>query len=249
MGETRTGSGESRPRTIHRDPETGQFRSHDDEPIDVNYSDHEFLDFRIAVDVDEAPDGSVDLLEYQIESDVLDLENDELGMVTFLNASMTVTPGRFGEFGGDVTRGSLGVTAEIGANLSGNEYLGHAEIDAGIQEISGASNSSEYRLNASDDPGLWAALNASAVSGFKDTDADGNFSGQGMADNDRIRRVFDEETSGGPYIDSTDDVNIGLRLDRKGSQSAFRIVVYGQMALLVFEYEHRRQEFAPYDPA
>jgi len=233
---------------MHRDPETGQFMSHDDEPVDINYSDHEFLNFAIELDVDEAPSTDIDLLEYQIESDVLDLENDELGMITALSAVMTVRPGRFGEFGGDVTRGSLGVIAEIGANLSGNEYLAHAELDQGVQEVSGADNTEAGRLNASDDPGIWAALTAAAVSGYKDTDPDGNFSGQGNTDNDRMRRVFSEETSGGPYIDSTDDVNVGFRLNRRGTQSPFVVVIYGKMSLLVFEYEHRRQEFAPYDP-
>jgi len=233
---------------MHRDPETGQFRSHDDEPIDVNYSDHEFLDFRIEVRATEGGENANRGLEYQIESDVLDLENDELAMLTWLNSSMTVVPEGFPEQGGEVTKGSANVQTEIGANLSGNEYLAQASSDQGIQEIDGESGINTFRVQAQDDPGLWAHLNAAAVSGYKDADADGVYAGQGMTDNDRIRRVFDEETSGGPYIDSTDDVNVGIFIDKDSFETGLRVVTYGQMAFLVFEYENRRAEFAPYDP-
>jgi hypothetical protein len=63
-----------------------------------------------------------------------------------------------------------------------------------------------------------------------------------------MRRVFQEETSGGPYIDATDDVSIGIFVRKKDVEGAVRTLVFGQMAFLIFEYENRRAEFAPYDP-
>jgi hypothetical protein len=233
---------------VHRDPETGQFLAHDDEPVDLNYSDHEFitafLDIRTAEGSGDADRG----VEYQVESDVLDLENDELGMLSWMNSSMSVSPEGFPEQGGEVTKGSLRATAEIGANLSGNEYLSQADVNAGIQPIDEEAGLSGRRLQARDDPGIWTHLNACCVSGYKDADADGVYSGQGMTDNDRMRRVFSEETMGGPYIDATDDVNIGLYTEKEEFETNCRIMIYTQMSFVVFEYENRRAEFAPYDP-
>jgi len=232
---------------MHRDPQTGQFVSHDDEPVDLNYSDHEFVNFRLYNSFGQNESANRGI-EFQIETDVLDLENDELGMLTWLSATLTVDIPRFPELGGDVTRGAANVNVEIGANLSGNELLAQADTPSGIEQTDNEPNVDTFADIAHDDPGLWAHLNASAQSGFKDTDPDGSFSGNSVPDNDRVRRVFSEETSGGPYIDSTDDINVGIYMNKLGVEGDVRTFVYGQMAFLVFEYEHRRQEFAPYDP-
>jgi hypothetical protein len=230
----------------HRDPETGQFLAHgDDEAIDLNYADHEFLNFRIAT-LTEGSDGGDFGTEYQIESDVLDLENDELAMLTWVNASLSVSFNEFPQVA--TTRGGAYVNVEIGANLSGNEYLSQASVNSGINETDAETPVNSYALQASDEPGLWAALNAGAQSAFKESDADGNFSGGADAGHDRMRRVYSEETSGGPYIDATDDVNIGIYVNKFGTETPIQTVVYGEMAFVVMEYENRRAEFAPYDP-
>jgi hypothetical protein len=233
---------------VYRDPETGQFVAvDDDEPVELNYSDFEILNFRINVDFGgdaDADNGT----EYQVESDVLDLENDELAMLSWINASLSVIPRGFPESAGDVTRGAAQANVEIGANLAGSEYLAQASQNRGVEVVDDEPVVNSFALQANDEQGIWAHLNAAAVSGYKDSDADGTFSGQGMADNDRMRRVYNEETSGGPYIDATDDVSIGIFVRKSDFAGVLRTLVYGQMALLVFEYENRRAEFAPYDP-
>jgi hypothetical protein len=233
---------------LYRDPETGQFLAvDDDQPVELNYSDHEFLNLRIVAsntDEQDANNGT----EYQVESDVLDLENDELAMLSWLNASLSLVFEGFDEDVGAVTRGGAFANVEIGANLSSEEFLSQAETNAGVEETDSEQNVSSFALRATDEPGLWAHLNATASSGYKDSDADGTFSGNSSVDNDRMRRVFREETAGGPYIDATDDVNIGLYVDKQDATSNFRSVIYAQMAFVIFEYENRRAEFAPYDP-
>jgi hypothetical protein len=236
---------------VHRDPETGQFLAHaDDEPVELTYADHEFLNFRIATITGTGSGTANETVstEYAIEDDVLDLENDELAMLSWMNASLSAFHRQFPESSGDVTRGGGIVNVEIGANLSGSEYLSQSPQNTGVQIIENDSESIQLSLDADDDPGLWGALNVTVQSGFKDTDADGTFSGNAVSDNDRLRRVFSEETSGGPYIDSTDDVSVGIYVDKEGDITDLRSTVYGQMAFLVFEYENRRAEFAPYDP-
>jgi len=233
---------------VHRDPETGQFVTvDDDEPLDLNYSDFEILNFRINADFGGPEDGELGT-EYQVESDVLDLENDELAMLSWLNTSLSVIPVGFPESAGDVTKGAAQANVEIGANLAGSEYQAQASQNSGVEVIDAESAVNSFALQANDEQGLWAHLNAAAVSGYKDSDADGTFSGQGMADNDRMRRVYDEETSGGPYIDATDDISVGIFVRKDDFEGLLRTLAYGQMAFLVFEYENRRAEFAPYDP-
>lgn len=235
---------------MHRDPETGQFMSHDDEPVDLNYSDHEILNFRVASIFGTStgtPQENIGV-EIAVEDDVLDLENDELAMLTWIDSSMSLGFEQFGEFGGEVTRGGAIANAEIGANLADSEYLSQAETSSGMQIVDDDDEANIYGLRADDEPGLWTHLNATASSGFKDADADGNYSGNSTVDNDRMRRVYAEETGGGPYIDAQDDVTIGLYVDKIGTVADLRVTVYGQMSFLIFEYENRRAEFAPYDP-
>lgn len=219
-----------------------------DEPMDVNYSDYEIVNFFISTSFGGGSDANIGV-EYQMETDVLDLENDELAMLSWLNARVAATPKAFPESGGEVTRGGATVVAEIGANLAGNEYLSQSESNTGFSITDDGGNvASTQRLLAEDDPGLWAALTAGGMSGFKDSDPDGTYSGGGALDNDRIRRVYGEETDGGPYIDSTDDVSVGVFCEKDGFEGQIRSNLYGQMAFLIFEYENRRAEFAPYDP-
>ena len=230
---------------MHRDPETGRFVEHNDEPAELNYSDFEILNYRIATvhatDIEDAARGT----EYQIESDVLDLENDELAMLSWLDCSVSVFTETAQE--PDTTGGGAHVNVEVGANLAGNEYLSQASVNRGITVTDDESGVDSYALQANDEPGYWAALNVSIQQPFKTSD-DTGYSGGGATDNDRQRRMFAEETGGGPYIDSTDDVTVGIYVDKADAQARLRTVTFGQMAFLIYEYENRRQEFAPYDP-
>jgi len=231
---------------VHRDPETGQFLSHDDEPLELTYSDHEYANFRLAVLNTGGDDVEIGT-EYQLESDVLDLENDELAMLTWLNCSMAVYCSNFVE--DNATRGGASVTAEVGANLADSEFLNLASVNDGIQIVDNEADATPYGLRATDEAGLWAHLNCAIQQPFQDTDAaDQAYSGGGTTMNDRIRRVYSEETGSGPYIDSTDDINISLFVDKSNADGQVRSIIYGQMAFLIHEYENRRAEFAPYDP-
>ena len=216
-----------------------------DEPTDVNYGDFEFVNFRIGLQ-SEAPPDSTREEEYQIDTDVLDLENDELAMLTFLETSMSSHFGTTDE--NQEAGGGASVNVEIGANLAGSEFLGQGE-DRGMSRIDTSSAINAFDLSAADEPGLWAVLNTAVTSHFEKSTADGTYGGQGNGDNDRMRRVYTEETMGGPYIDSTDDISVNVLIERRDSNSPLRAFIYGQMAFLIYEYENRRQEFAPYDPA
>lgn len=231
---------------VHRDPETGQFLSHDDDPVELTYTDHEFVNFRLGL-VNGAGDDSNLGTEYQIESDVLDLENDELAMLTWLNTSMAVYTSNFVE--DNATRGGVSITSEIGANLADSEFLNLAQTNSGIQTVDDEGNVNAFAQKATDEPGLWAHLNCSLQQPFQDTDAaDQAYSGGASIVNDRMRRVYGEETGEGPYIDATDDINISVFIDKTNADGRVRTFIYGQMAFVVHEYEHRRAEFAPYDP-
>jgi len=232
---------------VHRDPETGRFLSHDDdEPVELTYADHEFANFRVGYQNQSGgPDGSP-RTEFFLENDVLDLENDELGMLAWLSASLCVG---FADFAEDnATKGGAHVGAEIGANLAGSEYLYDKDSpDYGVQVTSNTGSVNFSDLKASDEPGLWAILNAGASSPFDQATSDSD-TGNGEYNIDRMRRVYYEETGGGPYIDSTDDISIGITEDRSETQAEIDVELTGQMAFVVFEYENRRAEFAPYDP-
>jgi len=229
----------------HRDPQTGQFMAHDDEPIELTYSDHEFVNFRVEIR-DTAGPNSTRGTEYQIESDVLDLENDELAMLSWLNASLVNHVTNFTD--GGTTRGSAAVTAEIGANMADSEFLSLAD-NGGVAVTDEEPDVAEFSLKANDEPGLWAILNTAVNSGYKDSDEAGDpYSGGSSLTQDRIRRVYYDETVGGPYIDATDDVTVAIWVDKTNTEATIRPVVAGQMAFVVMEYENRRAEFAPYDP-
>lgn len=243
---------------VYRDPETGEFRSHDDdEPLDLTYADHEFLNFQLSTRVSPPDDdygntsggeGSPEsAIEYKVDDSILGLENDELGMLAWLDTSLAGAVTNFNT--ADATKGTAQVSAEIGANLSGQEYLGRGGAD-GIREVDKpfSNYTSRLKANAHDDPGLWSMLNVAVQSGYKDDDSSGDYSGNGAPDSDRQRRVLYEETSGGPYIDSTDDISIQIHPVFHDAEVDLQLELTGQMAFVVFEYENRRAEFAPYDP-
>jgi len=231
---------------VHRDPETGQFMSHDDTPLDLNYTDHEFINFYLTLADNGGPSSEVGT-EFKIEDDVLGLENDELGMLSWMTATMSVGFTEFEEV--NETRGGAQVSAEIGANLADEEFLGLAESDEGVNVMDQPTQIATGALQANDEPGLWAALTAGAQSPFKAEDVDGDdFSGGGDFNTTRQTRHYYDETGEGPYIDSTDDINVGILTEKDRAESELRVQLLGQMSFLVYEYENRRAEFAPYDP-
>jgi hypothetical protein len=228
---------------VHRDPETGQFLAHgDDEPVELTYADHEFVNYRIDYR-DNDTDGDRDIAEFQVEDDVLDLENDELGMLSWLTAVMVVTtefetPGE--------QAGEVGGTVIVGSNLSGTEYLNEPAVPGtGVEEIRSTEGTAEFST-ANDEPGVWAVLTAAADPQFED--AAQGAAGGGSSGHDRLRRVYYEETRGGPYIDATDDISIGISTQTSRTEEQVLVRTFGQMSFVVFEYENRRAEFAPYDP-
>jgi len=223
----------------HRDPETGQFLSHDDEPLDLTYSDHEFVNFRLLVS-SSGDDNAVDFTEYKVEDDVLGLDNDELGMLSYLAADVGVTCTSY-DVGG-TTRGGANANVEIGSNLAGSEYLGESNTDRGMEQTRDDADVLAV-TRANDEAGLWSILSAGIDTAFKD---DGTaIGGGGDFGEDRQRRVFGEETQGGPYIDSTDDITVGVRLSRGDTNARINVNVVCQMAFVVFEYDNRRAQFAP----
>jgi len=228
---------------VHRDPETGQFLAHDDDdqPVELTYADHEYVNFE-AFALHIGSGGTTTFAEYKIEDDVLDLENDELGMLAWMTARLTATADFDPD---DDDAGSAVVTSTIGSNLAGTEYLNDPTEVGGV-EIRNTTNGIGASGEANDEPGTWAILNATVNPAFLvgGTDA----SGGGTNGDDRLTRKFYHETVGGPYIDSTDDLTVGTSIFKLRTEDNIRVTVYGQMAFVVFEYENRRAEFAPYDP-
>jgi len=227
---------------VHRDPETGQFLPHEDadEPLDLTYADHEFLNFRlVGTDTDSADD--LDYAEFHIEDDVLDLENDELGMLSWMTGRLAVTAD-FNPNNEDA--GRVTAEAEIGSNLAGSEYLS-GKLRGGVQVVDETNGFSPAGA-ANDEPGLWAHLTATANPAFF-AGAESS-SGGGTNGDDRLVREFYSETAEGPYIDATDDVTAKLTVNKQRSDDNVFVICVGQMSFVVFEYENRRAEFAPYDP-
>jgi hypothetical protein len=228
---------------VHRDPETGQFMTHDDEEIDLVYTDHEFLNFNVIV-VENGDPGTRRTVELQVENDVLDLENDELGELGWMTARLTA----IGEFqddsAGAAEAGDTVVQATVGSNLSGTEYLHTTDSRSGVEE----QRSDDGILgvgSANDDPGIWAQLSCTAAS---QTFAPDQSAAGGLNGDDRLVRRFHQETMGGPYIDASDDVSVGVSVNKERNEEDIQVNVQGQMAFIVYEYEHRRAEFAPYGP-
>jgi len=227
---------------VHRDPETGQFLAHDDdEPVELTYADHEFVNARLFANHSGSTNNE-QTVEYQVESDVLDLENDELAMLSWMTAGIA-TFFRFTDDAGDEA-GSGVAEAQIGANLSGQEYI---FVDGGrgvnITEVTDNVNG---QASADDEAGVWGSLVAKTKPSFVDDSTDA--AGGGAPGHDRLTRHFYDETVGGPYIDSTDDITASIELSKLRSAEELTATMHMQMAFVVFEYENRRAEFAPYDP-
>jgi len=232
---------------MHRDPRTGQFVSHDDdEPLELTYADHEFVNFYLTFQDEGGPDTVIGT-EFKIEDDVLDLENDELGMLSWISTALTVGHTDFDEQA--ETKGGSLVSVEVGSNLADEEFLGLATGNEGVNVTDNNPNSNIGSVQAGDEAGLWTVMTAGSQSPFKQEDVDGDdYSGGGDFENDRQTRHYYDETGEGPYIDSTDDINVGVLVERDSSTADLRVQIVGQMAFLVYEYENRRAEFAPYDP-
>jgi len=232
---------------VYRDPETGQFVAmNDDEPVELTYSDHDFVNFYLSFQETSGVNTTIGT-EFQVEDEVLDLENDELGMLTWTSTAMTVGFSRFAE--DNETRGAAVVSAEVGANLADSEFLGLRSTNSGVNVTDPEDTIAYGALQASDEAGLWTSMTAGSQSPYKQEDADGDdYSGGGDFTNDRQTRHYYDETGGGPYIDATDDIKVGVLIERDQVQSTLQIQIVGQMSFLIFEYDNRRAEFAPYDP-
>ena len=237
---------------VYRDPETGQFVAvDDDEPVELTYADHEFLNVRLTPTFgrDGTDEDSERGAQWQVDQEVLDLENDELAMLAWMNASMSAYVSAFNEE--STTKGGATVLGEIGSNLAGDEFLSQADVAAGVQQIESDAGVFAGGNVANDEPGIWGVLNLAVISGYNNAataDEGGPYDGNSVPDNDRLRREFYSETRGGPYIDATDDVNLAIYVDKDNANARIEVELAAQMAFVVFEYEHRRAEFAPYDP-
>jgi len=225
---------------VHRDPETGQFLAHgDDEPVELTYADHEFVSARFFAN-HNGPANTEQRSEYKVEDDVLGLENDELGMLSWMTAAITVNSRFSGQQGSEA--GVITAEATVGSNLSGQEYLFVG--DGGVESTDETDGVSSFG-QADDEAGVWASLIATANPAFSDPDLG---SGGGSGGHDRLTRHYYDETRGGPYIDSTDDITASIEISKLRPEEDAVATVYTQMAFVIFEYENRRAEFAPYDP-
>jgi len=229
---------------VYRDPETGQFvATDDDQPVELTYADHEFVNARLFANHGRDSTNDKQRVEYQVETDVLDLENDELGMLSWMSAALAVNF-RFVEDEGQEA-GSGIAEAQIGANLSGQEYI-FVDSGRGV-EVTEITDNVNGEATGDDEAGTWASLVAKAKPSFE-AEGSSNAGGGGSPGHDRLTRHFYDETGAGPYIDSTDDITASIELSKLRSGEELVATVHLQMSFVVFEYEHRRAEFAPYDP-
>lgn len=209
--------------------------------MELTYADHEFVNFRLEA-VDQADDNDRVFQEFKIEDDVLDLENDELGMLSWLRAGVSLSATAADP--SELSLGGAETVVEIGSNLSGNEYLGENNNDRGVEVV--RDSSSVFNIvRANDEPGLWALMNPSITTQSAD-DSSGTGTGADLGE-DRMTRRFYQETGEGPYIDSTDDITVGILCQRGRTETAITTRVVCEMSFVVFEYENRRQQFAPLD--
>jgi len=230
---------------VHRDPETGQFVSHDGENLDLNYADHEFVNARIVPRIpDSSPQGAVRQLTFEIEDTVLNLDNDELGMLSWMNASMASAVSGFSQ--DQDSNGSAQCIAEIGANLSDADYLAQPETTQRVTTLSARGATEARAAVANDEPGLWGVLNTAVNGGYKDLSGDGGYySANSVPSEDRIRREFYAETMNGPYIDSTDSINVGFHVNRDSMGAELLTEICMQMSFIIFEYDQVRSQFGP----
>jgi len=211
----------------------------------LTYSDHEFVNFRILSRVtDSAGSEANRQAEYEIEDTVLNLDNDELAMLSWLDAALCVAVSGFTE--SQDSNGQVQTTAEIGANLSESDYLSQKLTQQRVSTVETDSNMTTEAAVANDEPGLWSVLNAGTVGGYKDLAADGSpYAGNSVPLNDRQRREYYAETMSGPYIDSTDSINVGVYYNRDSMGGEVYAEVSGQMSFVIYEYDQVRAEFGP----
>jgi len=212
--------------------------------VNLTYADHEFVNYRLITRItDSSSSEAEERVQYEIDDDVLALDNDELAMVSWLDASLAAAVSGFSQ--DQDSNGSVMCSAEIGANLSGSEYLGSVGTDE-VREVQSTGAATSETIRANDEPGLWAALNGGITGGFKDLSGDGGYySGGGSSTVDRLRREYYAETMSGPYIDSTDNINAAVYVDKDSMGSEVRLQFTGQISFVIFEYDQRRAEFGP----
>ena len=212
---------------------------------DLTYSDHEFVNFRLTSRLsDGANSENNEAIRYEINDDVLGLDNDELGMLSWIDASLSVSGSGFSE--AQDSNGTAVCTAEIGANLAGSEYLGRQQNIDNVTVVDNDPNFEVDQVTANDEPGLWCLLSAITAGGFKDSAADGErTSGNTVPGEDHQRREYYAETMSGPYVDSTDNLNVGIYLDKDSMGAEVSVQLTGQMSFVIYEYDQRRAEFGP----
>jgi len=228
---------------VHRDPETGEFVSSDDQAIDLVYTDHEIVNFNFTF-VESAETEGFRTIEAEVDDSVLGLQNDELGELGWMTARLTAQGGFEDPSARSAEAGFIGVDATVGSNLSGAEFLHSAESDTGANVIS-SDDGIGGTGSANDEPGIWSQLSVTCGSPIVPPDSG---AAGGMNGRDRLVRRFHQETMGGPYVDASDDITVAATVDRNRNEEKIFVVLEGQMAFIVYEYEHRRAEFAPYGP-
>lgn len=212
---------------------------------DLTYADHEFVNVRITPRLSDQINSEANVgVEYAVQDGVLGLDNDELAMLSFIDASFHCAVSGFSQ--DQDSNGMVQATAEIGANLGSNDYLGQVDADEGVTVVDGGNGVDNAITVANDEPGIWAVLNASPCGGFKDLSGDGGYyAGNSAPDGDHQRREFYSETMSGPYIDSTDNITIGMYFDKDSMGAELQAELTAQMAFVIFEYDQRRAEFGP----
>jgi len=228
---------------MHRDPETGQFVADDGEEIDLVYTDHEFVNLSVRVEHVDDPTSNR-TVEVEVDDSVLALENDELAELGWMTARLAAM-GEFTDPSVDSAEaGDAAVRATVGSNLSGAEYLHSNASTTGVNEVS-ADNGIASVGSANDDPGVWAKLGCFCGSNVIPPD---NGAAGAVNGGDRLVRRYHEETMGGPYIDASDDITAGISVEKERNEENIDVLLQAQMAFIIYEYEHRRAEFAPYGP-
>jgi len=205
----------------------------------LNYADHEFVNAKFTVTDADDP-GDREFVEFQVEDDVLGLDNDELGMLAYMTASLR----SFSTFDSAFSEeaGSVSAEAVIGSNLAGSEYLNESGDFTGTQIVAETDGVAAVG-KANDEPGMWAALQTAHSPAF--VDAPNQAGGGGGSGRDRLTRHFYDETMEGPYLDSTDDITVGISISRNRSEDNATAICFIEMAFVIFEYDQRRAEFGP----
>jgi len=213
--------------------------------VNLTYADHEFVNFRVSPRLADSSGSEENVrVQYEIDDSVLGLDNDELAMLSWVDASLSAAVSGFSQ--DQDSNGSVQVVGEIGANLSGAEYVAQPAETDDVTIIQNNSDADLVSRIANDEPGLWSVTNATITGGFKDLSGDGGYySGGGNSMGDRQRREYYAETMSGPYIDSTDNINSSVYIQKDSVGAEVRAQLTAQMSFVIFEYDQRRAEFGP----